>query len=248
MDCLGDRAHDAGAAAEVQDLANLEVSAAGVDAWVGSDERRDLHVVGLGNGGAELASGDGVLTTAGGRRRSFLAWSRRGSRSRGWSTSASSATFAHRGRGGRAVVGLVALDLLAWVGEFDILAPLRRASIADVGDEHVWAVVEGRGAAARDGNVGAVHVHLPVTSLVEPRPCPDGIAGLGFGGDGEAVFLVLVEDVSTGRADAVADERLDDLPSLALVVRERDLARTTVVGSLQALSFEGYRLACGIGL
>jgi hypothetical protein len=143
-----------------------------------------------------------------------------------------------RGSGGRTVLGRIALDVLARVGELDIRAFLRRALVVDVGDEHVWEVIESRGAAAVDGNVRAVHVHLPVTRLVEPRPRPERIASLGFGGDGEVVDLVLVEDVSTSRADAVADERLDDFPSLAVVERERDLARATVVRGFYALSFE----------
>ena len=76
-------------------------------------------------------------------------------------------------------------------------------------------------AAAPDGDVRAVHIHLSVTRLVEPRPRPDCIASLG---NGKVADLVLVEDVSTSRADAIADERPDDFPSLTLIKRERNLA------------------------
>lgn len=90
----------------------------------------------------------------------------------------------------------------------------------------------------------AVHIHLSITRLVEPRPCPDCIASLGFGRNGEVVNLVLVEDVSTIRADAIADERLDDFPSSALIKRERNLARAAIVRGFYAFSFEGRLLTC----
>ena len=79
-------------------------------------------------------------------------------------------------------------------------------------------------AAAPDGDVRGVHIHLSVTRLVEPRPRPDCIASLDSGGNGQVAYLVLIEDVSTSRADAIADERPDDFPSLALIKRERNLA------------------------
>jgi len=248
LNCLGDPTHDTGAAAEVQNLANLEVGAPGVDGWIGSDESLDGDAVGLSDGGAELARGDFVCAAATGCR-CRLGWSRRRRATCARSTSASRAV-ADRGSGRRRgrTDGGVALDVAARVGEIDGVSLLRRALVADVGDKHVWAVVECRGAAALDGNVRAVHVHLPVAGLVKPCPRPDRIASLGFGGDGKAVGLVRVEDVSTSRADAVADERLDNFPSLTLVERERDLARTTAVRSCQALRLEGCRLTCGIGL
>ena len=93
----------------------------------------------------------------------------------------------------------------------------------------------------------AVHIHLSVTRLVEPRPRPDCITSLGFGGNGEVVDLVLAEDVSTSRTDAIADERFDDFPSRALIKRERNLARAAIVRGV-ALSLEGRLSTCDKGL
>jgi len=194
---LGDLAHDVRAAAEVQNLANTEVGAPRVDIRVSSEVRVDGDAVGLGDVDADLATLDGVGVTVQSRlrfcrRSAELRCSRR--RSTDW------------GSGGGTVRGTIALDVLARVGELDILVFLRRPSVVDVGDEHVWVVIERRGAVALDGDVRAVHIHISATRLAEPRPCPDYIASLGFGGNGKDVDLILVEDVSTSRADAIADE------------------------------------------
>ena len=249
MNCLGDLAHDTGAAAEVQDLANLEVCAFGVDRGVSSEERLDGDAVGLSDLGAEVAGGNSVGAAACSRRGlgRIRRCIRRRRRCRRRRTRASGAV-ADWGTGGRTVLVGVALDVRAGVGELEIDVCPRRASIVDVGDEHVWEVVESRAAAAFDGNMCAVHVHLPPTGLVEPRPRPERITSLGIGRDGKAVVLVCVEDVSTGRADAVADERFDNFPSLAVVKRERNLARATVVCGFETLRSEGCLLTCDIGL
>jgi len=249
LNCLGDLAHDTGAAAEVQDLANLEVCAFRVDSGVSSEDRLDGDTVGLSDLGAEVAGGNSVGAAARnrcspGRVRGCSRSRRRYRRRHRRRHTRASGAVADRSTGRRVIVGGAALDIRAGVGELDIDARLRRAVVADIGDEHVREVVESRAAAAFDGNVCAVHVHLPVTGLVEPCPCPERITSLGIGRDGKAVDLVRVEFVFTDRADAVADERFDDFPSLAVVERERDLARATVVCGLVALRAEGCLLTC----
>lgn len=133
LNFLGDLAHDARAEAEVQNLANLEVGAPRVDIRVSSEERLDGDAVGLGDVDADLATLDSVGATVRSRRRfsrrsAELSCSRR--RSTNW------------GSGGSTVRGTIALDVLARVGELDILVSLRRPSVVDVGDEHVWVVIE----------------------------------------------------------------------------------------------------------
>ena len=134
------------------------------------------------------------------------------------------------GRNGRLVRGLG--DIRAGVGELGVAALDGGAAVADVGDEEVGAAAEAgaglRGAAdllgADDVDGRAVHVHLAVADLVEPRPREEGLARGGVAGDLEGEGRVADDG-------AVADVRVDDLERLAAVEGERGLARAAVVGS-----------------
>ena len=99
--------------------------------------------------------------------------------------------------------------------------------MVDISNEHGRAVLErdGRGGAlflgGADGEDGAVVVELAVARVVDPRPGKQNLVGArGVGGQGEG-------DVGVGGAGADLAE--DDGEGLALVVRQRQLARAAVV-------------------
>lgn len=90
-------------------------------------------------------------------------------------------------------------------------------------------------AAPLDRDVRAVHVHLAVANLVEPRPGKEGVTRGRIGGQGEAPF----------RGErAAADKGADDGEGGAGVVGQRDLARAAVVGGA-ALKRDAVGLAGG---
>lgn len=90
-------------------------------------------------------------------------------------------------------------------------------------------------AAPLDRDVRAVHVHLAVANLVEPRPGKEGVAGGRVGGQGEVPF----------RGErAAADKGADDGEGGAGVVGQRDLARAALVGGA-ALERDAVGLAGG---
>lgn len=69
--------------------------------------------------------------------------------------------------------------------------------------------------------MGAVHVHLAVSNLVEPGPREDGVSSRRVVGQGEA---------PGGLEGALADPRVEGLPGSALVVGQGDLAAASLVG------------------
>lgn len=71
-----------------------------------------------------------------------------------------------------------------------------------------------------DVDPGTVHVHFAVADLVEPSPGEESGAGRCVAGNGEVV-------VRSQRAGT--DHALDDAEGLAVVVGERELARTAEV-------------------
>lgn len=106
----------------------------------------------------------------------------------------------------------VLVDVWARVGEREVGRVLRLAVFADVGDEDLGAIGKGGRPAAGDRDGGAVHVHLAVAGVVEPRPGEDGLARLGIGRDVE------VELVVVGAPGAATLDRLDHVEGLAFVV------------------------------
>lgn len=81
----------------------------------------------------------------------------------------------------------------------------------------------------------AVHVHLAVANLVEPRPGKEGVARGRVGGQGEPPIL---------GERASADKGADDGEGGAGVVGQRDLARAALVGGA-ALERDAVGLAGG---
>jgi len=117
------------------------------------------------------------------------------------------------------------LKIITRVGELDIVTLVNLALVTDVGLEKIWVVGEGRVGAIGDGDGGAVHVHLAVAGVVEPRPCEDGVAIFGILGDGEVEALWAV----LAGIDAATFDRLDDFEGLAAIERQGKLAGATVV-------------------
>lgn len=144
-----------------------------------------------------------------------------------------------------------AFDRWTRPGEVDVLAldSLTLARTVDVGDEDRRQAVEAlrvgvvghggvrgllgiiilfihvtllRSAVATNVDLGAVHVHLAVANLVEPRPSKESLTRWSVRGHGELVLLI----------DGTATQHgMDDMEVLALVVGEGDLARATPVRS-----------------
>ena len=115
----------------------------------------------------------------------------------------------------------------AGLGVLDVKVLVGLAAVSDVGNEDLRASGEGGSGnttlvVSSDGDGRAVHVHLAVADAVVPGPSKDGLAGLSIGGDGEVVLA---------SERAVTDVGLDDGEAGALVVAERELARTAAVGS-----------------
>ena len=71
-----------------------------------------------------------------------------------------------------------------------------------------------------DIDLGTVHVHLAVANLVEPGPGNEGLAIRSVRWDLEAVLFV---------DGASADDGVDNVEAITLVVGEGNLARTTLV-------------------
>lgn len=75
----------------------------------------------------------------------------------------------------------IALDVLARVGELDILVFHRRQSVVDVGDEQSgWSLRDEVPLPSMVTRAQFIYI-LSVARLVGSRPCPDRIASLGFG-------------------------------------------------------------------
>jgi hypothetical protein len=191
---------------------------------------------------------------------------RRSGRSSGRRGSGGSATAASLkvgsavgGRAGSSRVGVGRLeDLaeLARVGDVEH-ALAGGAPAVDIGDEQLRERVEEAvvGRAARDGDGGAVHVHLAVADLVEPGPGEGGVAAGDVLGDGDveladavdarvvaALLCVLAPvgvlarhgEVALRLDGAAADDGVDGLPLGRVrrrgeVVSQRKLARATAV-------------------
>lgn len=113
-------------------------------------------------------------------------------------------------------------DAWAGVGEDGVGALGDGAAVGNVGNEHVGKAAAATFFAAGDADWSAVHVHLAVTSLVEPGPGEEGITVGDISGDLEVVLAG--EWASTHHG-------LDGLEGGATVEAEGDLARATVVGS-----------------
>ena len=155
--------------------------------------------------------------------------------------------------------GVAELNRVTGVGELEVGALGGRASVVDVGSEHVGELVDEALAAAgaSDSDGGAVHVHLTVADLVEPSPGKSVLAGSQVGGDLEVVgegdgSLGVVTDVAgsvTGRAATL--NGVDDLPDGVAgggeVGGDGDLARTTTVDG-SALEGEGLGAALGVAV
>ena len=138
------------------------------------------------------------------------------------------------------------------IGEFEVAGFFGAAAVADVGDEH-WrerggALCEAGGfcvrfsllATARDGDGGAVHVHLSIADLVEPRPRERVVTGCDAFGDRKlkltgSVAVWILGKISSDARWATAFDRVDDLP-LAVLARllvggEGNLAGASAVDS-----------------
>lgn len=132
----------------------------------------------------------------------------------------------------------LALNTVSRFGEVDFFALDGRArSVVDVdiGHKNRGKVVEGSTSgrlcrqitrvftslAAMDGDLSAVHVHLTVANLVEPSPHQQCLSGRGISGDLEVVRLL---------QRTAAKHRMNNMEALALVVRQRNLTRTSTVG------------------
>lgn len=131
-------------------------------------------------------------------------------------------------------VGRVDIDIRTRVGEQQVLALDRGASVANVGDEHVRAAADGIRdatdlvgslAGTTDGHSSAVHVHLAVADLVEPGPGEDGVAGGSVVRQGEIVARVTHDRT-------VTHVRVDNLPRVAAVEGQRSLATAAIMGSV----------------
>jgi hypothetical protein len=207
-----------------------------------------------GDGGDRGDGGDGVLDD---RSRGGLGSD--GSSGRGDGGRAGSTTGATNGRA-KAGVGAELLNVGTGVGVGHVGA-LDGGTVeaGDVGNEHVGEAVERDGTgAARDLNGGAVHVHLAVADLVEPRPGEVVLASRDVGDLnavlGQREHVVIGLDVARLRSvRAAALEGLDDLEDGAdgrVHVRgDGDLARATAVDdraleleALGAASLESGRL------
>lgn len=88
-----------------------------------------------------------------------------------------------------------------------------------VGDE--WLGTSQSRTTTLNGDDGAVHVHFAVALVIEPTPCKERFTGWCRGRD---------RDVHRQRiGHATADVRVNDVPACALIIRERELTRTTAV-------------------
>lgn len=172
----------------------------------------------------------------------------------GWATlRADLSTLGHKVRGRTGV-----LDRFTWLGESKVLAVdgVGGAAVADVGLEHVGevgtlgergqaALVDGGGGSiallvSGDSDGSTVHVHLTVTSAVEPSPSKSIFTSGDAVGDlelevGGAFIIGVVAEVAVEVGWAATNDGVDDLPlgvdGWGLVFGERDLARTTTVRS-----------------
>lgn len=97
--------------------------------------------------------------------------------------------------------GIIGLKVVFVISAVDHLATLAAALAANV-------------------DLSAVHVHFTVADLVEPTPGKQSLTRGSIRRDCELVLLVY---------GAASEDGVDNLEGLALVVRQRDLARTTLM-------------------
>jgi len=114
-------------------------------------------------------------------------------------------------------------DIRTWLR----IVIVTRSGISGSGNVHLsnrGSRIEVSSLRSSDLDDGTVHVHFSVTHVVEPGPSEDDLVTVGcFSRDSDGVFGKVRR--------ASSNQRLDDTESVTLIIRKRELARTTVVSS-----------------